>query len=62
APRLLQLDDPLLPGERTTVRDQIRAYILNQQQQEIFQESVQTVLARLQDEAEITRFPENLDW
>ncbi len=62
APRLLQLGDPLLPGERTTVRDQIRAYILNQQQQQIFQESVQEVLARLQDEAEITRFPENLDW
>ena len=62
APRLLQLGDPLLPGESTTVRDQIRAYILNQQQQQIFQESVQSVLARLQDEAEITRFPENLNW
>ncbi len=62
SPRLLQLDDPLLPGESTTVRDQIEAYILNQQQQQIFQESVQEVLARLQDEAEITRYPENLDW
>jgi parvulin-like peptidyl-prolyl isomerase len=62
SPRLLQLGDPLLPGESTTVRDQIRAYILNQQQQQIFQESVETVLARLQEEAEITRYPENLDW
>ncbi|MEX2442265.1 MAG: peptidylprolyl isomerase [Alkalispirochaeta sp.] len=62
SPRLLQLGDPLLPGESTTVRDQIRAYILNQQQQRIFQESVETVLNRLQDDAEITRYPENLDW
>jgi parvulin-like peptidyl-prolyl isomerase len=61
-PRLLGLDDPLLPGESVTVRRQIEAYILNQEQQHIFQESVESVLARLREEAEITRFPENLDW
>ena len=62
SPRLLQLDDPLLPGESTTVRQQIRAYILNQRQQQVFQDAVQSVLARLKEEAEITRYPENLDW
>lgn len=62
SPRLLQLDDPLLPGERTTVRQQVRNFILNRRQQEIFQQTVQQVLARLEEEAEITRYPENLDW
>ena len=61
-PRLLQLDDPLLPGESTTVRQQITAFILNQRRQQVFQEAVQSVIARLQEEADITRFPENLDW
>ena len=62
SPRLLQLDDPLLPGESITVRQQIRTYILNQRQQQIFQESVAAVLAELKEEADITRYPENLAW
>lgn len=62
SPRLLQLNDPLLPGEQMTVRDQIQAYIVAQRQQEIFQESLQTVLQELRSEAEIRRFPENLNW
>jgi ribose 1,5-bisphosphokinase PhnN len=44
------------------VRQQVRAFILNQRQQQAFQESVEEVLARLEAEAEITRFPENLAW
>lgn len=62
SPRLLQLGDPLLPGESVTVRDQIRSYIVAQRQQEIFQQSIETVLEELRREAEITRFPENLNW
>ncbi|TVR66074.1 MAG: hypothetical protein EA427_16965 [Spirochaetaceae bacterium] len=62
SPRMLQIGDPLLPGENVTVRDQIRSYIISQRQQEIFQQSVETVLRELRDEAEITRFPQNLDW
>ncbi|MCG8481411.1 MAG: peptidyl-prolyl cis-trans isomerase, partial [Spirochaetales bacterium] len=62
SPRLLDLDDPLLPGENVTVRDQIRAYLLNVRQQEIFQQSVESTLRRLEEEAEITRFEENLNW
>jgi peptidyl-prolyl cis-trans isomerase SurA len=61
-PRMLQIGDPLLPGENVTVRDQIRSYIISQRQQEIFQQSVETVLQELKNQAEITRFPENLDW
>ncbi len=62
SPRMLQLGDPLLPGESVTVRDQIRSYIVSQRQQEIFQQSIETVLDELKQEAEIRRFPENLDW
>ena len=61
-PRLLDLNDPLLPGESITVRQQIRAFILNQRQQEVFQRAIETVLEELRSEAEITRFEENLDW
>lgn len=62
SPRMLQIGDPLLPGENVTVRDQIRSYIFAQRQQEIFQQSVETVLRELREEAEITRFPQNLNW
>lgn len=62
SPRLLELSDPLLPGESITVRQQIRAYILNQRQQEVFQQAIESVLDELMEEAEITRFEENLDW
>ncbi len=62
SPRLLQLNDPLLPGEQTTVRDQIVAFIVSQQQQQIFQDQLQVVLDELRSEAEIRRFLENLNW
>ncbi|POR05263.1 hypothetical protein AU468_01885 [Alkalispirochaeta sphaeroplastigenens] len=62
SPRLLQLDDPLLPGESMTVRDQIRGYILSQRQQQLFQDSIQATLDELMEEAEIRRFPQHLDW
>lgn len=62
SPRLLQLGDPLLPGESVTVRDQIRSYLVSQRQQAIFQESIETVLEELKREAEISRFPEHLNW
>jgi parvulin-like peptidyl-prolyl isomerase len=62
APRLLNLNDPILPGESVTVRRQIVNYIRNQKQQQIFQRSVNRVLQQLREEAEIRRFEENLDW
>ena len=62
SPRLLGLDDPVLPGESVTVRQQIQAYIQNQKQQQVFQQSVNRVLSELREEAEITRYEDNLDW
>jgi len=62
SPRLPGLDDPVLPGEGITVRQQVRAYVVNQRQQEIFEETVSSVVAELREEAEITRYRERLNW
>jgi hypothetical protein len=61
-PRILELDDQLLPGQSTTVRDQIRAFIVNQRQEALFNRAVNEVVAELREEAEVTVFEENLDW
>jgi parvulin-like peptidyl-prolyl isomerase len=62
SPRLPGLDDPVLPGEGITVRQQVRAYVVNQRQQEIFEETVSSVVADLREEAEITRYRDRLNW
>lgn len=62
APRLPGLNDPVLPGESVTVRQQVRAFVMNQQQQQIFEETVSSVVADLRQEAEITRYPDRLSW
>jgi parvulin-like peptidyl-prolyl isomerase len=61
-PRVLALNDPLLPGQSTTVRDQIRNYLLANQQQRAFQQALQEVVSDLREDAEITVYEENLDW
>jgi parvulin-like peptidyl-prolyl isomerase len=62
SPRILGIDDPVLPGQSTTVRDQIRNYLLANQQQRAFQQALQEVVEDLRDDAEITVYEENLDW
>jgi parvulin-like peptidyl-prolyl isomerase len=62
SPRILDIDDPLLPGQSTTVRDQIRNYLLANQQQRAFQQALQGVVEDLRSDAEITVYEENLDW
>jgi peptidyl-prolyl cis-trans isomerase SurA len=62
APRLPGLNDPVMPGEGITVRQQVRAFLQNQQQQEIFEDTVSTVVRELREKAEITRYPERLNW
>ena len=61
-PRLPGLNDPVLPGESITVRQQVRAYVMNQRQQEIFEDTVSSVVSELREEAEITRYRERLNW
>lgn len=60
--RILELSDPVLPGQNTTVRDQIRNFILSNRQQQAFQRAIQEVVDDLRDEAEITIFEQNLNW
>ncbi|MFP4153550.1 MAG: peptidylprolyl isomerase [Alkalispirochaeta sp.] len=62
APRLPGLNDPILPGESITVREQVRAFVINQRQQEIFEETVSSVVSELREDAEITRYRDRLDW
>ncbi len=62
APRLPGLNDPVMPGEGITVRQQVRAFLFNQQQQKIFEETVSTVVNELREEAEIKRYPDRLEW
>ena len=61
-PRVLGLDDPVLPGQSVTVRNQIQNYLMNQQQQQNFQQAVQEVIDELREEAEVELFEQNLQW
>ena len=62
SPRVLGLNDPVLPGRNVTVRNQIENYLMNQQQQRNFQRAVDEVINELREEAEVQLFEENLDW
>ncbi|MFW5689899.1 MAG: peptidylprolyl isomerase, partial [Spirochaetota bacterium] len=62
APRILTLDDPILPGRNVTVRQQIRALLASQKEQRALAAAVEEVVDTLRDEADITIFQENLPW
>jgi peptidyl-prolyl cis-trans isomerase SurA len=62
SPRMLELDDPLLPGQSMTVRRQITNYLMMEQQQALFERALREIVGQLRDEAEITVFEENLEW
>jgi parvulin-like peptidyl-prolyl isomerase len=60
--RILELGDPVLPGESVTVRQQIVNYLLAQREQVALGAAVDAVVADLREEAEITVFEQNLPW
>ncbi len=60
--RLLDLEDPLFPGQNVTVRRQIENYLLMERRQDVFQRALQEVVEELRAEAEITLYEQNLDW
>ena len=62
SPRILELSDPLLPGESITVRQQIQGALAAQKEQEILAEAVEDVVTGLREEAEITLFEANVPW
>jgi parvulin-like peptidyl-prolyl isomerase len=61
-PRILELDDPILPGQPVTVRQQIRNLIAQQKQQQVLGQAVQSVVEDLRSEAEVTVFDQNIPW
>ncbi|MFP4483488.1 MAG: peptidyl-prolyl cis-trans isomerase [Spirochaetaceae bacterium] len=60
--RILDLNDPVLPGQNVTVRDQIVNYLLGNEQQRAFQRALEEVVQELRNQAEVRIFEENLDW
>jgi len=60
--RILGLDDPILPGQNVTVRQQIRSQLAAQKEQQALARAVEGVVADLRDEAEVTVYDQNLPW
>lgn len=60
--KLLELDDPLLPGQSMTVRRQIQNYLLMEKQQETFERALREIIDELREDADITVFEQNLSW
>jgi peptidyl-prolyl cis-trans isomerase SurA len=61
-PRLLELSDPLLPGQSVTVRQNIISFIRSNKQQQALIEAVEEISADLRDEADIRIFDNKLPW
>ncbi len=57
----LELDDPVNPVQTQTVREYIRNYLGMQKQQQAFQLAAKDVVQELAEEAEIQRFPDNIE-
>jgi len=58
--KFLELDDPVSPVQTQTVRQYIGNVIGMQKQQQAFQQAAADVVKELSEEAEIQRFPENI--
>ncbi len=61
-PRIPALDDPILPGQKRTVREDIEELILMQKQNEIFMKATQDLIQELRNQAEIEIYEDKLDW
>ena len=59
--RFLNLDDPVSPIQTQTVREYIRNVLGMQKQQQAFQIAAKDVVEELTKDAEIQRFPENIE-
>ncbi|MGI9257121.1 MAG: peptidylprolyl isomerase, partial [Salinispira sp.] len=62
SPRLLELDNPLLPGQSLTVRQQIQQYIRAQRQQAALIQALDEIVTELRDEADIRIVEGNVSW
>ncbi len=57
----LELDDPISPVQTQTVREYIKNLLGSRKQQEAFQIAAKNVVEELIEDAEIQRFPENIE-
>lgn len=62
APKLLELNDPLFPGQSMTVRQNIVNYIMNQRQQQALVQALNEIVTDLRNQADIRVFDENIPW
>jgi peptidyl-prolyl cis-trans isomerase SurA len=60
-PKLLKLDDPIYPGETQTVRDYIRAAIVEQREQQVFAQALKELVSELKARADIKIFEANIN-
>ena len=61
-PKLLTLDDPIMPGAKITVRERIRQYLMAQSQQKAFADAATELISGLKKKAEIKIYEANLNW
>lgn len=59
APKLLGLNDPIFPGEKTSVKDRVTILLINQKQQENFLELVRKEVDILRNKAKIKILSKN---
>jgi hypothetical protein len=62
SPKLLGLNDPVVPGQNLTVRQQITQYIQAQKQQERLAQAIENTTEALRAEADIRIFNQNITW
>jgi len=60
--KVLGLNDPIPPLNKTTVKDEIKDQLLQRKQAELYQKAVLEVIDELKKKAEIKTFENNLTW
>ncbi len=60
--KLLGLDDKIPPQNTATVRDEVRAQLLQRKQAELYQKALLEIVDELKKKAEIKIFEQNLTW
>lgn len=60
--RILQLNDPVAPGQPATVEQQIRALLVTNAQSQLYTRALTELLEELREQATVRVFEENLVW
>lgn len=60
--RLLDIDDPVYPGQSVTVRDQIEQYLVADSENVAFQRALEELIEELTEEAQVNIYEQYLNW